>query len=94
MATHTDLSCPTCHSAEPKTRSDAAGNIVERCVEPTHAGFARTADTDYQAAFRAKRQAELDAERRAPESKAIADLYWELSADEYDEALQAVGLSR
>ncbi len=90
----TNPTCPTCHSPEPKTRSDTAGNIVERCVEPTHAAFARSAGDDYQAAFRAKRQAELDAERRAPKSKAIADLYWELDAADYDDALQAVGLSR
>lgn len=87
-------SCPNCQNVDPKIRRDVAGIVVERCTYPVHADYARSADADYRAAFKAIRQAELDAERRAPKSKAIGELYWELEADEYDQALEAVGLGR
>ena len=86
--------CATCHSYNPITRSDVAGNIVEQCTEPAHAGFAASANETYREAFRAKRQAELKAARRAPKSKSISRLYFELTSEEYDEALEAVELSR
>lgn len=86
--------CSSCHSYDPNIRRDTAGIVTEQCTDPAHAGFAESANETYRSAFRAKRQAELDAARRAPKTKAIADLYWELTAAEYDEALYAVGLER
>lgn len=86
--------CSNCQSDAPRIRRDAAGIVVESCTDPTHAAYAATADEAYRATFRAKREAELAAAKRAPKSKAIADLYWELDADEYDAALRAVGLER
>lgn len=88
------LTCPTCHNFTPNFRSDATGAIVESCVEPAHAPYAAQADEAYRAIFRREREAELANERRAPKSKAIANLYWELTSDEYNAALEAVGLSR
>lgn len=90
----TAMVCATCHSYTPNTRTDVAGNVVEQCTEPVHAGFAAGANETYRDAFRAKRQAELKAACRAPKSKAISRLYFELTAEEYDEALHAVGLTR
>lgn len=60
--------CPTCHSYEPKFRYSLPGGStpVESCTEPAHAGFAESANETYREVFRAKRQAELDAARRAP----------------------------
>ncbi len=86
--------CPSCHSYDPNTRADKAGNIVEQCTEPAHAGFAVSANETYREAFRASREAELADARRAPKSKAIEHVFWELTSEEYDEALEAVGLSR
>lgn len=88
------MTCSNCQSDDPRIRRDVAGLVVESCTDPTHAAYAAGADEAYKQVFRAKREAELAAAKRAPKSKAIADLYWELDADEYDAALHAVGLER
>jgi hypothetical protein len=88
------MTCSNCNSEAPRIRRDVAGLVVESCTDPSHAAYAAGADDAYQQVFRAMREAELAAAKRAPKTKAIADLYWELDADEYDAALHAVGLSR
>jgi hypothetical protein len=88
------MTCSNCNSETPRIRTDAAGIVVESCTDPSHADYAAGSDEAYRQTFRAKREAELAAAKRAPKTKAIADLYWELDAAEYDAALHAVGLER